>query len=98
LLIEHIHKWFGLIYLEVFLPNALWVKVLSYIPFLTPMMILGRLAVGNLAAWEIPVTVVLMLASIYVCTLGAVRIYRHGVLSYGQRPGLGGLLRLARKA
>jgi len=85
------------VYLEVLRPDILWVKALVYFPFLTPTLILGRLAVGNIGGWEIAVTILLMLAAIYICTLGAVRIYRYGVLNYGQRPGLRQLLKLARK-
>jgi ABC-2 type transport system permease protein len=85
------------LYLEFLNPDVLWLKMVSYIPLLTPTLMLGRLASGNVAGWEIPVTIVLMLVSIYFCTQGAVRIYRHGMLNYGQRPGLAGLLKLARK-
>lgn len=77
-------------------PNATWMKVLSYIPFWTPMLMLVRIALGSIAWWEIVTTVALMLAAISACTWFAARLYRHGVLMYGQRPGLGHLLKLVR--
>jgi ABC-2 type transport system permease protein len=77
-------------------PDATLTKVLSYIPFWTPMLMLMRLAVGTVAWWEIVVTIALMLVAILACTWFAARLYRYGVLMYGQRPGLGHLLKLVR--
>jgi ABC-2 type transport system permease protein len=77
-------------------PDATLTKVLSYIPFWTPMWMLMRLALGTVAWWEIVVTVALMLLTILACTWFAARLYRYGVLMYGQRPSLGQLLKLVR--
>jgi ABC-2 type transport system permease protein len=77
-------------------PNAPWMKVLSYLPFWTPMLMLVRLAVGTVAWWEIVMTVALMLVAISACTWFAARLYRYGVLMYGQRPGLEHLVKLVR--
>ena len=77
-------------------PNAAWMKVLSYLPFWTPMLMLVRLAVGTVAWWEIVLTITLMLIAISGCTWFAARLYRLGVLMYGQRPGLGQLLKMVR--
>jgi ABC-2 type transport system permease protein len=77
-------------------PDATVTKVLSYIPFWTPALMMMRLAVGTVAWWEIVVTIALMLVAILACTWFAARLYRYGVLMYGQRPGLGQLLKLAR--
>jgi len=85
-----------LFYLAVASPNAPWTKVLSYIPFWTPTLMLVRLALGTVAWWEIVVTVALMLVAILACTWFAARLYRYGVLMYGQRPGLGQLVKLVR--
>ncbi len=77
-------------------PDAAWVKVISYIPFWTPTTMLMRLGIGNVAWWEIGLTVGLMLAAIYLCTVISARIYRYGVLMYGQKPGLRKLVKLVR--
>jgi len=77
-------------------PNAAWTKVLSYLPFWTPTLMLVRIALGTAAWWEIVVTIALLLVAILACTWFAARLYRYGVLMYGQRPGLGHLLKLAR--
>ena len=85
-----------LFFFTVSSPDAPVTKVLSYIPFWTPMWMLMRLALGTVAWWEIVVTVALLLLTILACTWFAARLYRYGVLMYGQRPGLGHLLKLVR--
>ncbi|HEY7417591.1 MAG TPA: ABC transporter permease [Ktedonobacteraceae bacterium] len=84
-----------LFFLTVASPDATVTKVLSYIPFWTPILMLMRLAVGTVAWWEVVVTVALMLVAILACTWFAARLYRYGVLMYGQRPGLGQMMKLA---
>jgi ABC-2 type transport system permease protein len=85
-----------IVFLAISAPNSTWVTVLSYVPFFTPTLMLVRLALGAVAWWEIGVTVGLMLATIYVLVVFAARLYRYGVLMYGQRPGLGQLVRIVR--
>lgn len=77
-------------------PNATWMKVLSYFPFWTPMLMLVRIALGTVAWWEIVLTVALMLVAVSACTWFAARLYRYGVLMYGQRPSLRQLVKLVR--
>ncbi len=85
-----------LFYLAIASPNATVTKVVSYVPFWTPTVMLVRLAAGTVAWWEVAMTIGLMLVTIMACTWFAARLYRLGVLMYGQRPGLGQLLKLAR--
>jgi ABC-2 type transport system permease protein len=85
-----------LFFFTVSSPDATLTKVLSYIPFWTPWLMLMRLALGTVAWWEIVVTIALMLLTILACTWFAARLYRYGVLMYGQRPGLDQLLKLVR--
>lgn len=85
-----------LFYVVIYTPNADWVRVLSFMPFWTPMFMLARIAQGAVAWWEVPVSIGVMLVAIVVCTWFAARIYRLGVLMYGQRPSFGQLLKLAR--
>ena len=79
-------------------PDAAWVKVISYIPFWTPTTMLMRIGMGSVAWWEIALTVGLMLVAIYLCAVISARIYRFGVLMYGQKPGLRQLAKLVRGA
>lgn len=76
--------------------NALWMKVLSYVPFWTPTVMLMRIGAGSASGWEIAVSIVVMLVAILLCALLTARVYRVAVLMYGQKPGLGQLIRIAR--
>ncbi len=84
-----------LFYLGASSPNATWTKVLSYLPFWTPTLMLLRIALGTAAWWEIVATIAVMLVAILACTWFAARLYRYGVLMYGQKPGLGRMIKLA---
>ncbi|MBV9614432.1 MAG: ABC transporter permease [Ktedonobacteraceae bacterium] len=77
-------------------PNATWFKIISYIPFWTPTTMLIRIGVGQVAGWEIALTIVLMIAAVAVCAFISARIYRFGILMYGQKPGLGQLIKVVR--
>jgi ABC-2 type transport system permease protein len=79
-------------------PDAAWVKVISYIPFWTPTTMLMRIGTGAVAWWEIALTIALMLVAIFLCAVISARIYRYGVLMYGQKPGLRQLFKLVRGA
>src|SRR5581483_613331 len=85
-----------LFFFVIIFPDAVVTKVLSYIPFWTPMLMMARIARGTVVWWEIIVTIVLMLVTICASIWFAARLYRHGVLMYGQRPGLRQLLKLVR--
>jgi ABC-2 type transport system permease protein len=82
----------------IYSPDAVWVKVISYIPFWTPTAMLMRIGFGAVAWWEIALTIALMLMAIYLCAMISARIYRFGILMYGQKPGLRQLFKLVRRA
>jgi ABC-2 type transport system permease protein len=89
LLAGYLVSFFG-----IYTPDAPWVKVISYIPFWTPTTMLMRVSNSTVAWWEIALTIALMLAAIYICAVLAARIYRFGVLMYGQKASLRQLARL----
>lgn len=73
-----------------------WVTVLSQVPFVSPFMMIGRVASGAAEPWEVVLSIALLLASIVAALWIAARIYRAGVLLYGQRPGIRAAWRLVR--
>ena len=77
-------------------PNATWLQIMSFVPFWTPTIMLMRIGAGTVAWWEIPLSVVLMLLATLVCALIGARIYRFGILLYGQRPGFRQLAKMVR--
>jgi len=74
-----------------------WITTLSLVPFFSPFMMLGRVAVGQAAPWEIVVSLALLVGAIVLAVWIAARIYAAGVLLYGQRPGARTVWRLLRE-
>jgi ABC-2 type transport system permease protein len=79
---------FALMMLVLQNPNSLIVKILSYIPLLTPSMMVLRVSIQMPSAWEIMATIVLMVVSIAIMMWIAGKIFRIAILSYGKRPTL----------
>ena len=77
-------------------PNVTWLQVMSFVPFWTPTIMLMRIGAGMVAWWEIPLSIVVMLLATLVCALIGARIYRFGILLYGQRPGFRQLAKMVR--
>jgi ABC-2 type transport system permease protein len=69
-------------------PNAVYIQVLSYIPFTLPSFMMLRLNISPVPVWEILVTITIMIFSIYVMIIFSAKIFRIGILSYGKRPAL----------
>ena len=84
---------------SIFALNAIddtWVRIASFIPFFSPYLMLARVAVGHVEAWEFVLAVVILAISIGVALVAAARIYSAGVLLYGQRQTLRQVLRASR--
>lgn len=64
----------------------------SYIPLTSPMAMFVRITMGNVAGWEIMISVVLMAAGAVALGYLGAAIYRVGVLMYGKPPKLSGLV------
>jgi ABC-2 type transport system permease protein len=73
-----------------------FIRFASYVPFWSPFVMLTRLSVGRVEPWELVLSFGLLLITIVVVGVVAVRIYAAGVLLYGQRPGLRAYLAAAR--
>ncbi|MDL2237913.1 ABC transporter permease [Christensenellaceae bacterium OttesenSCG-928-K19] len=58
----------------------------SFIPFTSPMAMFSRIALGNVAPWEIIVSVAILVVSAVLIGMLATGIYRLGVLLYGNPP------------
>jgi ABC-2 type transport system permease protein len=69
-------------------PNSRTAVTLSMIPFLSPILMVLRIAVETPPFWQIAVSLGLSLAATLEVVLVSARIYRVGVLMYGKRPSL----------
>ncbi|MBS1254174.1 MAG: putative protein YhaP [Anaerolineales bacterium] len=68
-------------------PDAGIIRVLSYFPLTAPIMMMQRLAIDEVSASEIVISIVLLVAGIVVGVWAAAKIFRIGILMYGQRLG-----------
>jgi len=66
-------------------PNDGLSRIVSFIPPLAPMTMLPKAAVGNVARWEVPVSVALVLASTWLLVRLAGRIYAGAIVQSGPR-------------
>jgi ABC-2 type transport system permease protein len=85
----------GLVLIVYILRNpAAWpVVLLSLFPPCTPIVMCLRMAAMTVPAWQLALSLVLMVLSIYGVAWFASRIYRVGILMYGKRPTLPEMLR-----
>lgn len=88
---------FGLIFSMVALndPNSTLAVWLSMIPFTSPMVMMSRIAFG-IPSWQIWVSLVILIASVFGIVWLAAKIYRVGIFMYGKKPKLTDLLKWAR--
>lgn len=69
-------------------PEALVTKVLSFVPPMTPFMMILRISSGSAETWEIVATTVLMILSVWGMMVLAGKIFRTALLMYGKRATL----------
>jgi ABC-type Na+ efflux pump permease subunit len=74
-----------------------FIRFASFVPFWSPFVMLTRLSIGRVTPLELLVSVALLVATIIVVGVVAIRIYAAGVLLYGQRPGLRAYVEAARR-
>ncbi|HEU5233421.1 MAG TPA: ABC transporter permease [Terriglobales bacterium] len=69
-------------------PHSTMATVLSLIPFCTPLLMYIRILVETPPVWQIALSLVLLVGTIYAMLAICSRIYRVGILMYGKRPTL----------
>jgi ABC-2 type transport system permease protein len=69
-------------------PDFLITKIFSYFPLTTPTIMLLRLNVETVPPLEIVLTLSILILSILVVTKLSAKIFRIGILSYGNKPSL----------
>jgi ABC-2 type transport system permease protein len=79
-------------------PESDLVMWLSFVPFLTPMLMFIRVALSDPAWWELALSVALLAGTSFLLAWLAAKIYRVGVLLYGKRPSFREIGRLLRSA
>jgi ABC-2 type transport system permease protein len=76
---------FLLTYAAIANPDAGWIRVLSFLPPLAPVLMPARLALGHVATWEMLAAIVLMMVAIYGMVRLAARIYAPALVRGGTK-------------
>ena len=71
--------------------------ICSYIPFTAPIAIFARIALSDVAFYEIIISLVIQLISIYLLGMLAAAIYKIGVLMYGKPPKFSEIFKLLKE-
>ena len=79
-------------------PNSTLAVTLSLVPLSSPIAMPVRWAAGSIPAYEIALSLVILVASIVGVTWIAARVYRVGILMTGKRPNVKELVRWIRTA
>jgi ABC-2 type transport system permease protein len=74
-----------------------WLTLLSQVPLVSPFLMLSRVMAGQAQAWEVVLSIAILVGPTVAAIGGAPRIYAAGVLLYGQRPGVRAVWRLVRQ-
>ncbi|MFZ0302685.1 MAG: ABC transporter permease [Terracidiphilus sp.] len=77
-------------------PSAPWVVFASIFPPTAPLVMLSRMGLIAVPAWQMALSVLLLVLSIWAVLWFASRLYRIGILMYGKRATLPELLRWLR--
>jgi ABC-2 type transport system permease protein len=77
-------------------PSSTASVILSEIPFFSPVLMALRISLQSPPAWQIALSLLLLIATTVAVVYGSARIYRVGTLMYGKRPTLYELVRWLR--
>lgn len=77
-------------------PNGTLSTVLSMFPFFTPILMYLRIAIQTPPAWQIALSIVIMLVTIFVMVWIVSKVYRIGILMYGKKPTIPEVVRWLR--
>ena len=69
-------------------PNSGMTTILSLIPFFTPMLMFMRINLVMPPAWQIILSILMLVVAILLMIKLAAKIFRIGILMYGKRPSL----------
>ncbi len=79
-------------------PDSMFATVISLIPFFTPIVMFMRINILTPPVWQIVLSFLIMIGSIYASALLSAKIFRIGILMYGKRPDLREMIKWMRRA
>jgi ABC-2 type transport system permease protein len=88
--------WFN--YFLINNPEGAVSKALTFFPLTSPVATMMRLASHAIYAWEIALSLIILVGSIALTMWVAAKVFRAFLLMYGKRPALGEIIRYVREA
>jgi ABC-2 type transport system permease protein len=76
--------------------SGTFIRIASFVPFWSPFVMLARMSVGTAEPWEVLLSLAILAVTVPIAAALAIRVYRAGVLVYGQPPTLGTYMRAVR--
>jgi ABC-2 type transport system permease protein len=79
-------------------PEGMFATVLSMIPFFAPILMFMRINILMPPAWQIVLSIGILIGSIYVAGVLAAKVFRIGILMYGKRPDVREIVKWMKRA
>jgi ABC-2 type transport system permease protein len=67
-------------------PDSANVVILSMVPLVSPFVMFARIAVATVPLWHVGLSIAINLGAIVAIAIGAGKLYRVGLLTYGRAP------------
>lgn len=78
--------------------DSVLMKICSYIPFTSPIVMFTRITMSSVSLIEIVISIAILIASVIGVGFVSAKIYRAGVLLYGAAPKLSSIIKAIKKA
>lgn len=78
-------------------PDTTFMRILTFAPMTSPTVLPARVVLGEIAWWEILLSLAILAGSIWFTRRIAGRIFEASILTYGKEPGFGELWRAIRR-
>ena len=69
-------------------PNGMVARIMSMIPFFSPVAMMFRLGSGEIPIWEVALSLVILLVATYIAIKLGAKLFRAGTLMNGKRPSV----------
>jgi ABC-2 type transport system permease protein len=79
-------------------PENIVVKILTFIPITAPITVIVRLGLSQIPLWELAVSILILILSIWGMFVLTTKLFRTYLLMYGKRPDLKEIIRSFRNA
>jgi len=79
-------------------PENIAVKILTFIPFTAPLTVIVRLGLSEIPIWELGLSILILILTIWGCFVLATKLFRTYLLMYGKRPDLKAIIQSFRES